>query len=666
MKISLPKNKKATDNPVNYFFVVDLSGSMYGSIRDLKDTLLSSKALLGPKDTLSLAYFSSSRDFSWIVKGASLTHATLDAIIAEKVYARGLTCFTEVLDSLKTTIDDVALLTNNKNSVLYFLSDGWPNDNSPEVRIFKTCEALKGEFVAANIVGFSNYYNRNCLVTMAEKIGGQFSHVDSYRNIKASVETVMVNKPSRVNVKIDKKYDVVWQVSNDIVVLEQNKNNSVDVFETSSESALYAVDFSELESLEETDAKFVYSLAVILSQKNMANVAVSYLRRMGAKSAAKVLQKSFTVSQKGNAENFIKNLAVTLSGKLEQDADSTTTKTLTSFLDDIKSKVGKIKIDLANSEYSSISRSGEDISKVEFKTTDKNATIISITGNENRANTSFLTVRNGQITKINDPILKGKVDEYNKTAKKKITLPIKSSTFRNYAFVANGDFNFKKIVLVNGGKTTIKPDEVIDLFDENTKAIKIGDFVNLYKTLIEEKAHASVLRFYVKKYATQKHLEDLRVTEYGEDAVEILDEMGLDYQLRYAPKKEYKAKDETGDYIPFTEITAYLEGSSKISASDSFKKFEKNGKQNPGDKICWPLFTNYEKMRKALGDVDFVEYCQSALEGLDSTVDRLSQKISMMKFYLIITNSWFENINKSDDFVYDGLVIKVREVNEYL
>jgi hypothetical protein len=47
-------------------------------------------------------------------------------------------------------------------------------------------------------------------------------------------------------------------------------------------------------------------------------------------------------------------------------------------------------------------------------------------------------------------------------------------------------------------------------------------------------------------------------------------------------------------------------------------------------------------------------------------VDMLSQKISAMKFYLMITNSWFEGVDKSDEFEYDGMVVKVKEVNEYL
>jgi hypothetical protein len=48
------------------------------------------------------------------------------------------------------------------------------------------------------------------------------------------------------------------------------------------------------------------------------------------------------------------------------------------------------------------------------------------------------------------------------------------------------------------------------------------------------------------------------------------------------------------------------------------------------------------------------------------SVDLLSQKISAQKFYLMVTNSWFEGVDKADEFEYDGLVVKVKETKEYL
>jgi hypothetical protein len=54
------------------------------------------------------------------------------------------------------------------------------------------------------------------------------------------------------------------------------------------------------------------------------------------------------------------------------------------------------------------------------------------------------------------------------------------------------------------------------------------------------------------------------------------------------------------------------------------------------------------------------------LEGVEETVDLLAQKISSQKFFMIVTNSWFADIDKAEKFEYNDLVFKVSEVNEYL
>jgi hypothetical protein len=54
------------------------------------------------------------------------------------------------------------------------------------------------------------------------------------------------------------------------------------------------------------------------------------------------------------------------------------------------------------------------------------------------------------------------------------------------------------------------------------------------------------------------------------------------------------------------------------------------------------------------------------LEGVEDTVELLAQKISSQKFYMMVTNSWFTDIDKSEKFEYNDLVFKISEVNEYL
>ena len=113
----------------------------------------------------------------------------------------------------------------------------------------------------------------------------------------------------------------------------------------------------------------------------------------------------------------------------------------------------------------------------------------------------------------------------------------------------------------------VHPKDELEIFEETDKTVNIKDFTNIYKQLIAEKAHASVLNFYIKENSAQKHLVDKRVELYGEEGAKLVEEMGLDYEMRFSPKSEYVALDkENMDYVPFLEITAKLKGSATINA----------------------------------------------------------------------------------------------------
>ena len=115
MNIKLEKSETESQ-PTNYYLVCDNSYSMYGSIKTLKKTLQSMKTLIGAKDTITLAWFSDNYD--WVVKGAAINTNTFDDLVDKNIYARGCTCFSEVLESLVKVIEDVSLSSGNTNNSL--------------------------------------------------------------------------------------------------------------------------------------------------------------------------------------------------------------------------------------------------------------------------------------------------------------------------------------------------------------------------------------------------------------------------------------------------------------------------------------------------------------------------------------------------------------------
>jgi von Willebrand factor type A domain len=306
MKITLPKSDTATNQPTNYFWVVDNSYSMNSSVKQLKDTLRSIKDYLNPQDTCSIAWFSGRGAYDWIIKGASITNANIDQLIEKQIYARGMTAFNEVLSSLVETVDNVSAMSGNKHNVLVFMTDGHSNDGYSDDSIIRVCAniASKQTFQEVRIIGYSSYYNRELLVDMSKTLNGQFSHISNHVELDNNYKEIVKNKKSIKNTPLDQKYDLLWQVSNEISVYNQKDDNSVDVLDTQDESILYGINWDELGTFTGTnDAKFVYSLALVLSKQNKPNLGVQILYKAGDIKAAKMLQKAFTVAQKGRAEN---------------------------------------------------------------------------------------------------------------------------------------------------------------------------------------------------------------------------------------------------------------------------------------------------------------------------------------------------------------------------
>ena len=146
--------------------------------------------------------------------------------------------------------------------------------------------------------------------------------------------------------------------------------------------------------------------------------------------------------------------------------------------------------------------------------------------------------------------------------------------------------------------------------------------------------------------------------------------MGIDYAMRYSPKAEKGEKRDldTADYIPMLEISTYMKGCSDVSASKSRTRYDAVKRKDPNyiDEIMWPLFAKYDQLKNKLNKELFIKTLQTTLEGVDSTVDVLAQEISAMKFLIMSNNSWFEGVDKSDSFEYDGLVINTKIVKEYV
>ena len=124
------KNAVATAAPSNHVIVVDISGSMYRALPEVRKHLKENlPSLVKPEDTVSVLYFSSKGDFGTVFAGRQVSAASdlseLNKLIDRFLQPSGCTGFVE---PLKLAMDTARGLkkpgyVNN----LAFMTDGYDN-----------------------------------------------------------------------------------------------------------------------------------------------------------------------------------------------------------------------------------------------------------------------------------------------------------------------------------------------------------------------------------------------------------------------------------------------------------------------------------------------------------------------------------------------------------
>ena len=173
-------NDENSDNvSIHYFIIVDLSGSMYDFIDDLKKIFIDITNKISDKDTLTFGYFSGYNEFDWICKFSNIKNIDFKYLLDNMFYSRGLTCYTQILSSFLQLVEN-----KNLDSCLYFLSDGCPNDHSPNEEIFELCKKISQNVKFNFICGFGSYYSRILLENMTSILKAQFIHASDIKDIQ--------------------------------------------------------------------------------------------------------------------------------------------------------------------------------------------------------------------------------------------------------------------------------------------------------------------------------------------------------------------------------------------------------------------------------------------------------------------------------------------------
>lgn len=167
----------AVPAPVDHVIVIDISGSMYGDLPELRLQLKNKLAsLVKESDTVSILWFSGRGQYGVLVEQLPIhtlqDMSSLHAAIDRYLQPQGLTGFKEPLEEAIAVVDRIARKRTDSVASLFFMTDGYDNQWSDR-DILEVCRKLEPKLANAVIVEFGWHCNRPLLTQMAETLGGK-------------------------------------------------------------------------------------------------------------------------------------------------------------------------------------------------------------------------------------------------------------------------------------------------------------------------------------------------------------------------------------------------------------------------------------------------------------------------------------------------------------
>lgn len=189
---------KPIEVATNHLVVIDCSGSMAWELPKIRDQLKKKlPKLLGPKDTISIVWFSGRGQCGVLLEAepvATLTDLSMvNQAIDRWLKPLGMTGFKEPLQEVAKVIERIRVKLPNTVFSLFFMSDGCDNQ-WPRGEILKAVEAVSGSLASATFVEYGYYADRPLLTAMAQSAGGQLIFAQGFDTYEPTFEAAMGKK----------------------------------------------------------------------------------------------------------------------------------------------------------------------------------------------------------------------------------------------------------------------------------------------------------------------------------------------------------------------------------------------------------------------------------------------------------------------------------------
>jgi Mg-chelatase subunit ChlD len=274
--------------PTHHVVSVDISGSMYGALSELRRHLKNKLAsLVGPQDTVSLIGFSGRSQCYLIADSCPINNGgdlqALHTAIDRFLQPTGLTGFLAPLEMTTAVIDRIKSRTPGGNFNMFFLSDGYENQ-SPEKDVLAACQTVSSRVDTAAVIEYGYYANRPLLTKMAELLGGALVFAQDFQGYEVALTNALGGKSAK-KISLPLDYDAsqgyAFAILNDQIVSFVAENGAIAIPESVTEVAYFTSASTDVQYKEKKADALAFASLIPLAQRMKTNEVFQVLGALG-------------------------------------------------------------------------------------------------------------------------------------------------------------------------------------------------------------------------------------------------------------------------------------------------------------------------------------------------------------------------------------------------
>lgn len=696
--------------PTNFIFVIDVSGSMYGSLDAIR-TQLKNKLpqLVKENDTVTIVWFSGRNDAGILMEEVEIKSLKklqdINAAIDRFLRPIGATAFHKPLVLAKEAIGRIKKNRPENVFSLIFLTDGWNNDCSWS-DVTKSLKNLEPDLAASTFIEYGYYADSKAIAQMAELIGGekveaeQFDEYDGVVTAKlsktyGSAKKITVDVPNK-----DRIFDFAFTVSpsNEIILYGVNDEQVLVPEDTinlmwfsSKPTSSFVFPYENKPELN----KLVYSALFVLTEKLQTDYADDVFKVLGDKALYETFTNAYGKQKLFAFKALVKDCVIDqtkrfLKGRVENLVADENAYCVMDFINDLTSddkaliyplnenfsykRIGAKKVNAAaqlneeqkkqilnaksKDEAQAIIDALPEEVKFEYNDHAKGYPISNLVWSSERANLSVNVKFDGYVNLPKNNFNLKKIDTF---------------IFRNYTIIKDGILNITTLPLSLSSETVTKfKANGVDV--KEIDGIYVVDFSALpvinkkmvraisAKKLGELEFNLLKLQGLAKAYKYYEGIHFPKVSkgfvdEYGAEAEAWLKEQGITSFNGFAPKMT--TEKGTDVYMAVELNTKIAKYSTIPTVASVIKKIEEGKALTPADELLKPAIDDYNaqvtsKIYTSLKDEklksDVLEnWLKGANKDAQTKRKEYLQEIAQIKFALILSKKWFTEFKSLDE-----------------